>query len=341
MPFEFEGLPVELYHLVQRRDQGEQLPASETALSLSGSRLVHLDLSGLDLSEADLSQAEVVGCSFAGSRLAGVNLNGALLHDVDFTEAELVGSDLTGAEVANGIFTRAGLNDVRAVETHLYGARCDRASFAGADLTGADLRLAVLTRARFVDATLDDANLDAADMQHAELVETSITGARFSNVDLRSASLKHVSGYREADWRYANVNDADFTGAWNVHRHVLDTNFIEEFRRESRSNEVLYWIWWVTSDCGRSLARWTGWTVLIALFYAVIYTRLAVDFGGNETALSPLYFSVVTFTTLGFGDVLPVTLFAQVVVMSEVILGYVSLGGMMSILSDKMARRAG
>ena len=50
---------------------------------------------------------------------------------------------------------------------------------------------------------------------------------------------------------------------------------------------------------------------------------------------------MVTFTTLGFGDVLPNTTGAEALVMSEVILGYLSLGGLMSILSDKMARRAG
>jgi hypothetical protein len=53
-----------------------------------------------------------------------------------------------------------------------------------------------------------------------------------------------------------------------------------------------------------------------------------------------IYYSVVTFTTLGFGDVKPQTELAAVIVMLEVIIGYVMLGGLISILANKLARRA-
>jgi len=53
-----------------------------------------------------------------------------------------------------------------------------------------------------------------------------------------------------------------------------------------------------------------------------------------------LYFSVVTFTTLGFGDITPFNHAAEVWVMAEVILGYVMLGGLISIFANKLARRS-
>ena len=54
------------------------------------------------------------------------------------------------------------------------------------------------------------------------------------------------------------------------------------------------------------------------------------------------YFSVVTFTTLGFGDVTPIAgnWVPQAVIMTEVIFGYVMLGGLISIFANKLARRA-
>jgi len=67
---------------------------------------------------------------------------------------------------------------------------------------------------------------------------------------------------------------------------------------------------------------------------------VGVDYGPHPTSLSNLYLSVVTLTTLGFGDVIPETVWGQVVVMIEVITGYIMLGGLLSILSNKMARRA-
>jgi len=39
-----------------------------------------------------------------------------------------------------------------------------------------------------------------------------------------------------------------------------------------------------------------------------------------------LYYSAVTFTTLGFGDVAPKTEFAALLITAEVVVGYIMLG---------------
>ena len=56
----------------------------------------------------------------------------------------------------------------------------------------------------------------------------------------------------------------------------------------------------------------------------------------------PFYYSIVTFTTLGFGDVVPDfnNGLMQLCVTLEVISGYIMLGGLISILATKLARRA-
>ena len=330
-----------LADLQRRRDEGEAQPAAPRPLQLAEVRLVNADLSGLDLSGADLSGMQLVNCTLHGSRLVGVDLTGAVLHDVDLTEAELLGSDLTGADLANATLRRTGMGQVTAPDAILFGARCEGASFSGSDLSRADLRATDLSGTRMIQTTLDHAVLTAARLAGAELTRASVDGAVLRDADLRGAQLRAVTGYRTADWIDADISDVDFTGAWNIRRHIQDVNYIHEFRAQSRYHELLYRLWWITSDCGRSLARWTAWTVLVALLYAVAYTTVDMDWGQNRTALSPLYFSVVTFTTLGFGDILPGSATAQALAMSEVVLGYLSLGGMMSILSDKMARRAG
>ena len=53
-----------------------------------------------------------------------------------------------------------------------------------------------------------------------------------------------------------------------------------------------------------------------------------------------LYYSVVTFTTLGFGDIVPLTNGARLAVGAEVVCGYVMLGGLISIFANKLARRS-
>ena len=52
-----------------------------------------------------------------------------------------------------------------------------------------------------------------------------------------------------------------------------------------------------------------------------------------------LYFSVVTFTTLGFGDLSPLTVAGQVVLIVHITIGYLGLGALLSILATKFASR--
>lgn len=338
---EYVDLPPELAELQRRRDEGERFPAATQPLQLSGVRLVDADLSAIDLSGADLTYAEFVHCDLRGARLVRTQLTGSILRDVDLAGAELLGAQLDGVDLSNANLSRAGLLQASAAEAIFFGARCEGASFNGANLARAEFRAADLIGTSFVDCDLTDADFATANLRGSDLSGASLGAASFRDADLQGSKLRNVAQYGSADWINADITDADFTGAWNVRRHIQDVNYIHEFRTQSDLHSALYWVWWVTSDCGRSLLRWTLWSTLIAVVYAMLYTFADIDWGVHDGPLSPMYFSVVTFTTLGFGDVLPNTTAAEALVMSEVILGYLSLGGMMSILSDKMARRAG
>ena len=90
------------------------------------------------------------------------------------------------------------------------------------------------------------------------------------------------------------------------------------------------WIWCILADCGRAFSPWAGWSGGMAILFALIYfwmgpTQIKVDHLPFSLK-TMIYYSVVTFTTLGFGDIKPATELAAMVVMVEVILGYVMLG---------------
>ena len=73
---------------------------------------------------------------------------------------------------------------------------------------------------------------------------------------------------------------------------------------------------------------------------------LALDLGffkfpeSARSPLTPYYFSVVTYTRLGSGGVTPTHWVGEVVLVCERILGYVTLGMLLSILANKVARRS-
>jgi len=60
----------------------------------------------------------------------------------------------------------------------------------------------------------------------------------------------------------------------------------------------------------------------------------------DKTDFTPYYFSIVTFTTLGFGDITPANKAGEIWLALEVILGYIMLGGLISIFANKLARRS-
>ena len=59
-----------------------------------------------------------------------------------------------------------------------------------------------------------------------------------------------------------------------------------------------------------------------------------------DTALTPFYYSIVTYTTLGYGDITPQNWVGEVLVVAEVIMGYTTLGLLLSILANRIARQS-
>ena len=140
-------------------------------------------------------------------------------------------------------------------------------------------------------------------------------------------------------------------------RYVADQQFIRAFKERHP-----FWaqIWRWSSDYGRSLALWALWSMLIALFFSSLYMMpgpswfpewlqermpqfhqvTGTDMGVPLTFWKSFYFSIVTFTTLGFGDVVADNTLARILVTLEVIFGYVMLGGLISIFANKLASRS-
>ncbi|MGE3633903.1 MAG: pentapeptide repeat-containing protein, partial [Sandaracinaceae bacterium] len=213
------------------------------------------------------------------------------------------------------------------------------ASLVEARLRKSDFRKAHCHGARFGGAELSYCELSAADLSEADLSGARVDHARFIESDLRRARLRSLRGFEQASFLRADVRDVDFAGAYLLRSHIVDENYLDEFKNKSAINHLVYYVWLISSDCGRSLTRWSLWTLAIAIAFGAAYGAVNVDYGDYATWLSPYYFSLVTLTTLGYGDVLPTDPTSQVLAMAEVSLGYMMLGGLISIFSNKLARR--
>jgi len=311
----------------------------EREKDLRGIDLINEELGNSDFSHCDLSYAD-----FTGANLEKSNFSFSKLHDTTFFKAKLchcefLSSNIQGANFNECISRNAGFGASKINNSTFFQSNLEASTLSNAEITFSDFRAANLTSCHIRNSNLKGTNFQHAKVQHCDLTESILENARFIETDLRDSKFSHIQKYEKAYWIGADIRNVDFCGAYMVRRHIVDENYLYEFKNRSTWHLYLYRLWLITSDCGRSFVRWGIWTVCVAIFFAIIYTRVEMNYEVPKNFFSPFYFSIVTMTTLGYGDVTPSTLVGQVLSVIQVMIGYVALGGLIGIFANKMSRR--
>ena len=320
------------------------------------------DLKGADLGEADLQ----------GAHLYGANLQGASLRRADLQEAILGEADLRQADLREAHVCEADLHKTMLSQADLHEAQLRHADLRGADLRKADLGGANLSHASMVMADLQGAYLEQADLQTADLTVaglqgTVLTGANLGGAELDGANITgadlcgaRVEGtsFQDVRWRPegGGLPAPDLYRNFDVRGLRFSDPLFDQFVRQSefirRTEEamsatwrgwIVFHLWALTCDCGRSLTRWLVTCAAFIIGFAALFQwwrptgEPLVSLADRPTTpFTNLYFSMVTFSTLGFGDVTPRNWVGELAVMAEVFLGYVLLGGLITILAMKL-----
>ncbi len=333
--------------------QGIILPGAELQeASLNGANLQNAHLERANLQKAFLKGTNLQGANIKCGDLREADLRGAILQEADLKEAKLQGARLQDANFKGAILREANLKGAFLLGSGIQGANLQKADLEKADLQGAKLRGAKLQGAKLQGTKLQGAKLPGANLHAADLQEASLQGADLSSANLKSANLSHSSLEKALVKkvkfnRFTRCLGIDVTRAKGSPRFVRfakDQEYLEEFR-SSWKRYPLYIIWLMLADCGRSMLIWLFWSICMALGFAIKFFSLGPGAFCIKQPLehsldTMIYYSVVTFTTLGFGDITPNTIEASRWVMAEVILGYIMLGGLISIFANKLARRS-
>jgi hypothetical protein len=99
-----------------------------------------------------------------------------------------------------------------------------------------------------------------------------------------------------------------------------------------------------TSRYGNSFVRWGLTAFMFAMVMAGVYYALDVSqidqtqriISANSHWYDYFYFSIVTLTSLGFGDIIPHDFFGKFFVSLEVFFGFIMLGIFISLIQKKM-----
>jgi uncharacterized protein YjbI with pentapeptide repeats len=337
-------------------------------------REAHPDLI-IDLESADLSGENLEGANLINAHLARANLSCSCLKNAQLVRASLQNANMTHAELARANFAHA-----RLTKANLAFADLEEALIPFADMRKVNLSAANLTGVLAEDSDFRHANLSHAclkravmsfsDFRHATLIEADLQGANISSINLESANVSLVNYDQKIFKKTLRETGCRLPAIWERRRDFIlnttirckgnhasacygsqrfkiflqDQDFLEEMM-ESTWGRFWCFLWWVFADCGRSLTRWATWSVAIAHVFALIYWMMGPDYFMvsylDFNLPNMLYYSIVTFTTLGFGDISPKTTGSAFMVSLEVISGYVMLGGLISIFSGKLSRRSG
>jgi len=256
--------------------------------------------------------------------------------------------DLRGIELSGVKFTGASPGDARLDGARMHDVTWENCSFSSGALCYANLRAV-----KFINCTFWETSFHGADLVVCTFENCTLHGCDLRECDLGRTSFGH-STITDCAWRYprgvagTSIDHATLPGTRGLERYISDEQWIAELQRMSQSRPVLrvaMFLWRISSNYGRSFGLWFLWAATVAILFGVLYQFVAIGPAPGPSNVpagwfTRMYFSVVAFTTLGFGDVHPQSTLAQILVMVEVILGYLMLGGLISILANKFARRA-
>jgi uncharacterized protein YjbI with pentapeptide repeats len=305
--------------------------------------------------DAGLARAQFPHASLTKARFNGADLGGAQLHRVSLTEAELQNADLTGVQARGAVFhkadlTGAVLRDAILRDANLEDTRLNEVDLGGAQLQDARLYQTVLFDA-LVDPTTDfgdsliyerssDLNgwfrntADATPMQAAAWVHRNLQQLYEDNAMADEARQFHIQkeeAQRERRRRevvrslFARGDRTPRQAPGHLLRYVVGTtNRYLTYHGESLANILLSagaiilacgllypFVGGIASDSTGARYEFTP---------GLDPTKLVAP-ESLDTLAQTLYFSVITFSTIGYGDLYPASWWSKVLVGVESLSG--------------------
>jgi len=293
-----------------------------------------IDKSGQDIRQRLESYAQ------AGGMLRGITLSKAQLQGIDLVNHhQKIGYDFSYAD-----FYHANLNSA-----HMFNINLQHASIMKADLR--------------------DSNLNCANLADTNMLGVKWTGSKFENVKIGKKIKQEYSAKTALAAKDSQANIDFLEQAEEIYRDLrkhaehegiftLSGYFIQKELTMRRLQLPRYSLKRNISKlvdifCGYGEAplRIIGLSIAIIFLCAIMYTFTGLSYNGDIQAISAeqtlsenisffyssLYYSVVTFTTLGYGDFTPVGI-SRAIAAIEAFTGSFTIALFVVVFVKKMTR---
>ena len=324
--------------LIKKHENDKNLTGEQNEITLHCRDWTNVNLSGWNL-KGIIFSSRCDKANFTGAILTYAHLTGAVFNGAILTHVGLDYADLTDAKLIN-----ANLQ-----YSHLFGAYLDGANLTNADFSNADLGgVRFSDRTNFTDIRLFQSNLKNSNLKNYNFKflkdnkNGNIYEERNKKYGYAEDIYSHIKSYFIAEGHPKEAEDYFFKEKLVENRKLMKN--ISEGKDIFMS--IINWIWNIlklfSSVYGRRPMYFIGWWfITIGIFeLKYLYSQGLKYSNGNPVTeiIDYFYFSTVTFTTLGFGDIHPVKDWIKIFVVSESLIGAAMMAIFIVLLSRKIFR---
>ena len=257
----------------------------------------------------------------------GESLTGLYLAKADLRNSYLVDADMSGCDL-----TKTNLS-----ESSMYGINLSGSNLFKADLEGANLKNANLERCNLLGANLTDAKLEGVNWgKDCKVINEIEADELASRGETRLANEK----YKEAEHIYRTVKISlqsqtlgDDTGEFFMREMVVIRKQLPMFSLGRLWSKIID----ITTGYGEKIGNIVYTIVGIIVACAFLYGIEGVKYGDHtlgffnghmeqyggflNTIGDLLYFSVVVYSTVGFGEIVPLGPLGKTIMVFEGMVG--------------------
>ncbi|WP_439028067.1 pentapeptide repeat-containing protein [Haloarchaeobius sp. DT45] len=336
------------------------------------------DFNGADLRSASFENTQLFSTEFTNADLHGASFTGAYAHSANFTEARLIKAEFTDADLTSAEFKAAMTGECDFTDTDLSHANFTDAVLIDSILKDAKARNATFTNAILENAILTRADLREASLENTSLYDIQFSDTRINNQtsfglvcnyeETREGPYLNgsdtIQPMEAATWVYRrleSLHEGNAMADLTRHYHIRK----EEAQRLLDRRQGNYGRWTVAtlnrylSLHGESIQHLLRAWVVTILGFAVLYPfgggfndngevyqiRLAAELptangviAALEAVVRGVYFSTITFTTIGYANVSPHGFGSRILVGLESLIGAILIALFVYVLGRRVAR---
>ncbi|MFL7024777.1 pentapeptide repeat-containing protein [Enterovibrio norvegicus] len=275
-----------------------------------------------------------------------------------------------GGQLRGIIVKRADLKDVNLVR-HGPGGGYDLsyANFYRSNMTNAHLFNAKFDNGSLMKADLHDANIHCASFINCNLLGVKLTDTKIDNIKIGTLLQQESEGrvaerkgdlekaldlYEQSEEIYRDLRKAsEAQGIFTMAGYFLQKELtMRRFQMPMFSTQrAMSKTVDLFCGYGESPIRVIFFSLALILWCAIIYFYMGIQFAGETVAYSAqqtfadnfwafsdcLYYSVVTFTTLGYGDFIPIGM-SRLIAATEAFTGSFTIALFVVVFVKKMTR---